>query len=217
MTGKVREHSTDNITVTYDVRRCIHASECVHGLPEVFDPKRRPWIEPGKVEPDAVADVVRRCPTGALQFRRLDGGEQEPAPHRNVLAVSTDGPLYLSGDVEIAGTDGPVREFRVALCRCGASTHKPYCDGHHLDASFTDDGTVDTSRALETASPEPHGKLEITPRPGGPLLLSGVVEIVSADGRAHAEFRKTALCRCGRSKNKPFCDGAHKENVDLEG
>ena len=47
MSGKIREYSSDGITVTYDAKRCIHAAECVHGVPEVFDPERKPWINAG--------------------------------------------------------------------------------------------------------------------------------------------------------------------------
>ncbi|MDX1644676.1 MAG: (4Fe-4S)-binding protein, partial [Thermoanaerobaculia bacterium] len=62
---KIRRYETDDLTVLYDVERCIHAEECVHGLPQVFDPDRRPWIEPGEAPAEDVARVIRRCPTGA--------------------------------------------------------------------------------------------------------------------------------------------------------
>ena len=43
----------------------------------------------------------------------------------------------------------------------------------------------------------------------GPLLVSGNLSIVSGSGRVAWKGTKAALCRCGNSKNKPFCDGAH--------
>ena len=46
MAGKVQEYEGESVTVTYDAKRCIHAAECVHGLPGVFDPKARPWVNP---------------------------------------------------------------------------------------------------------------------------------------------------------------------------
>ena len=55
------------------------------------------------------------------------------------------------------------------------------------------------------------GPLEVKRAPNGPLLLSGNFEIVSAGGQVTWSGTKAALCRCGASKNKPFCDGAHKE------
>ncbi len=77
MKSKPRSYHGAGITVSYDARRCIHAQECVHGLPEVFDPERRPWVDPDGASPERVAAVVRACPTGALQFEPATGGEQE--------------------------------------------------------------------------------------------------------------------------------------------
>ncbi|MFC3996719.1 (4Fe-4S)-binding protein [Nocardiopsis sediminis] len=63
-----------SITVTFEARRCRHAAECVRGLPEVFDTARRPWIQPDRAPADRLAEVVRRCPSGALQYRLADEG-----------------------------------------------------------------------------------------------------------------------------------------------
>lgn len=52
---------------------------------------------------------------------------------------------------------------------------------------------------------------QITPCPDGPLLVRGEVELLDEDGRPIPRERKTvALCRCGVSTIKPFCDGTHK-------
>ncbi|MFD4023878.1 (4Fe-4S)-binding protein [Streptomyces sp. NPDC058576] len=64
-----------SITVTFEAGRCRHAAECVRGLPEVFDTGRRPWIRPDGADAERVVDVVRRCPSGALQYERVEGGE----------------------------------------------------------------------------------------------------------------------------------------------
>lgn len=51
----------------------------------------------------------------------------------------------------------------------------------------------------------------ITPYPDGPLLIRGDVEVTDADGTPLPRSRRTAaLCRCGLSTIKPFCDGTHK-------
>ncbi|TDE37692.1 (4Fe-4S)-binding protein [Actinomadura sp. 6K520] len=63
-----------SITVTFEAMRCLHAAECVRGLPEVFDTARRPWIRPDGAPADRLSEVVRRCPSGALQYRLADGG-----------------------------------------------------------------------------------------------------------------------------------------------
>ncbi len=49
----------------------------------------------------------------------------------------------------------------------------------------------------------------MTPLENGPLLVTGNLEIVSGTGRTINRVRKTALCRCGQSANKPYCDGSH--------
>ncbi len=51
--------------------------------------------------------------------------------------------------------------------------------------------------------------------PGGPLMVTGTCEITHADGSTQVKENKTTYCRCALSKNKPFCDGAHK-GVDWE-
>lgn len=64
----------------------------------------------------------------------------EPAEPRNVLVACPDGPFLLRGDVEIVTPDGepvPRRRKTVALCRCGASSIKPYCDGTHKLIGFS--------------------------------------------------------------------------------
>ncbi|MEW2429745.1 (4Fe-4S)-binding protein [Micromonospora sp. NPDC047644] len=64
------------ITVTFEAGRCLHAAECVGGLPEVFDTGQRPWIRPDGAEAERVADVVRRCPSGALRYELVDRAAQ---------------------------------------------------------------------------------------------------------------------------------------------
>jgi len=212
VSGKVHEYRGRNVTVRYDVKRCIHAAECVRGLPQVFDPDRKPWVEPDAAGADQLAEVITRCPTGALHFEREDGGPSEPVPAENTVGVAADGPLYVKGDVEIVDSSGSIvlRDTRVALCRCGVSRNKPFCDGRHAEAEFRDAG------ALAESGPRPDefeagGRLTVNPASNGPLLLQGSMEIRSADGRTRSYGSKSALCRCGASKKKPFCDGSHKE------
>jgi uncharacterized Fe-S cluster protein YjdI len=58
-----RAYAAPEVTVFYDRGRCRHYAECVRGLPQVFDPTRRPWIRADLADADTVAEVVRRCPT----------------------------------------------------------------------------------------------------------------------------------------------------------
>jgi CDGSH-type Zn-finger protein/uncharacterized Fe-S cluster protein YjdI len=211
MAKKVHRYEGERITVRYDSQRCIHAEECIHGLAGVFDPEKRPWIQPDEAGADEVAAVILRCPTGALTFERQDEGVEEAVPDRNKIRVAVDGPLYVQGDVEIASADGTAltRESRAALCRCGGSANKPFCDNRHREIAFQDLGRVEACRLGETPDSEAPRRLHITVVANGPLLLRGPVELGSADGAATHRGSKGALCRCGASASKPYCDGSH--------
>lgn len=220
MSAPVKTYTADGIEVRYDVRRCIHYAACVRGLPHVFDPKRRPWVEPEQAAPDAVAEVVMRCPTGALHFTRTDGGSEEAVPDTNTVTISPDGPLYVRGDVQVETPEGAVvlKDTRVAFCRCGLSQHKPFCDNSHRDA-FADPAHLGTHNATPPEGDD--GALRVLLAKDGPLLFRGPVTITAPDG-AKVATAKAALCRCGHSSNKPFCDGTHKrigfttENAPVE-
>jgi CDGSH-type Zn-finger protein/uncharacterized Fe-S cluster protein YjdI len=208
MPDSIHTYESDDITVSYDVDRCIHAAECVRGLPNVFDPERRPWIDPDQAEAGAIADVIRQCPTGALQYRRKDDGPAEPTPEANTIRIAPDGPLYVRGDVTITTPDGDtvLTDTRVALCRCGLSGNKPFCDNSHEDG-FTDAGELHDITLKGDASAD--DALEISLAPDGPLLVRGPVTIEGASDACAGS--KGALCRCGHSANKPFCDGSHND------
>jgi CDGSH-type Zn-finger protein/uncharacterized Fe-S cluster protein YjdI len=208
--GRNLMYEDEQIRVLYDPKRCIHAAECVHGLPDVFDPDRRPWVEPDRGEPGEIADVIRRCPTGALHYERLDDGPDEEAPDMNVIVDAADGPLYMHGDIEIQTATGSLvaGDVRVALCRCGASANKPYCDNAHVEIGFKDDGEVSDLKIRPRE--EDAGPLIVKLLTDGPLLLSGPFELIAANLAACAVGGGAAMCRCGASSNKPFCDGTHK-------
>lgn len=209
--NKLRQYETDAITVTYDLKRCIHAAECVKRLPSVFDTNKRPWIQPQNAPPEEVAAAVRACPSGALHYISQEVAP-ESIPSQNEVRLSLNGPLYLRGEIEIASLEGEVlyTDTRAALCRCGASKNKPFCDNSHKDIPFEHDGMV-LEAARAESSPQ-GGKLTIQLSSNGPLLLRGGGQIFSADGQASAPAENKALCRCGGSQNKPFCDGTHRRN-----
>jgi CDGSH-type Zn-finger protein/uncharacterized Fe-S cluster protein YjdI len=207
---KVFDYSGTQADVRWDGRLCIHIGECGRANNDLFVSGREPWCQPDCASPDEVVDVVRRCPTGALTFTRKDGGSGESAQAENVVSVMYNGPLYIRGDLEIDGVaeDMPGVHFRAALCRCGQSKNKPFCDNSHEDAGFKDYGAVGASGEGFDA---PGGTLKVGKAPSGPLLFDGNFTIVAASGRKAWAGNKAALCRCGQSKNKPFCDGTHKE------
>ena len=99
-----------------------------------------------------------------------------------------------------------VEETRVALCRCGASTNKPYCDNSHTEMGFHDPATdIPQQLAAGDASESP---LAVTFVPDGPVLVDGAVTVRGSDA-SEAVGVRGALCRCGASNTKPFCDGRH--------
>ena len=105
------------------------------------------------------------------------------------------------------GKDEPLRQIRVALCRCGASSNKPFCDNSHVEAGFTDPGEADSLHAVET--PADSASLTIRPLPDGPCMVAGVLALVDGDGIGRVRVENPTFCRCGHSQDKPFCDGSH--------
>lgn len=202
----IKTYTGDAADVTFDTKRCIHAKECVNRLSAVFDTDKRPWVQPDNATADDLAGVIHRCPSGALHYTRKDGGAAEPTPETNTILLNIDGPLYVRGDVTITLADGDMADTRLALCRCGVSHNKPFCDNSHIEAGFK----ATESLANPTDAPAT-GALTVDPAPNGPLLLSGQFTITDANGQAIYRGEQAALCRCGGSGNKPFCDGTHKK------
>lgn len=210
MSNTGKSYTGEHIDVTFDTARCIHAAECVRGLPAVFDTAKRPWIRPDGASADAIIQIVERCPSGALQYTHHAGAAEHPDA-ANTVTVRANGPLYVRGDVTLRTAEGELHltDTRMALCRCGHSNNKPFCDNSHRDAEFSDVGAV-KDKVVEGFAPG--GPLTITPNRNASLQVEGAVELIGAGGAGRAQAEKTWLCRCGGSANKPFCDGTHKRN-----
>ncbi|MFC1901324.1 CDGSH iron-sulfur domain-containing protein [Chloroflexota bacterium] len=174
------------------------------------------------------------------------------------------------------------QEGNYALCRCGGSKNKPFCDGTHIKVNFNGTETAnrepyltqakriigpaleltdakelcsyarfcdraggiwsltensDNPKAKETAIEEgrncPSGRLVVWDKEGkaiepafepsigvvednqlgviGPIWVRGGIPIDSVDGKAYEVSNRVTLCRCGKSANKPFCDGSHAQ------
>jgi CDGSH-type Zn-finger protein/uncharacterized Fe-S cluster protein YjdI len=206
---QVTEYPGAEIDVQWDARLCIHVGECGNAAGDLFVGDRDPWCIPDRCSKAEVREIVERCPSGALTFRD-HGGVPEAPPAENTVTVAYNGPLYAHGELVIEGAppDLPGVRFRVALCRCGASGNKPFCDNSHLKAGFEDFGAVGERGTPLTSL---GGPLTIKPLPDGPLLANGNLSIRAASGRLAWEGTQTALCRCGQSRNKPFCDGSHRK------
>ena len=144
-----RDYRRDGIVVHWNPERCIHSGNCVRALPAAFDPAARPWVQVDAADVDDLAAAVDRCPSGALSATRLDadgapltvpGAPAGGTPVR--ISVLPDGPVVVDGPVEVVDERGGVvrTAARVALCRCGQSAAKPYCDASHRAAGFSAPG-----------------------------------------------------------------------------
>ncbi len=206
-----RDYIGKHVTIRYDAKRCIHARECVRGAPTVFDPQAKPWIQPDNATVEHLINVVGRCPTGALTLSAPDGTSLEAPPESNTARVQPRGPIYLRARITVPGGEHAtlVEYTRVALCRCGASANKPFCDGSHERTGFADEGVCRNPPA-SVAGPAA-GEVKVHPIHNGPLRVEGKIEFRAADGSTFIT-EKVWLCRCGGSANKPFCDGTHKRN-----
>lgn len=131
--GPTRVYESEDLAVVWDATRCVHVATCLNALPEVFDVRRRPWVDVDGAPDEEIAAAVRLCPTGALKYEpRGDFPAEEPDEVTTVQSGNL-GPLYVRGRVRLVDGHGRLisEETRVALCRCGASAHKPYCDNSH--------------------------------------------------------------------------------------
>ena len=207
MSDGIEEVRGRQVVIRFDGRKCIHSRNCVLGRPDVFVPNvKGEWIHPDRATPEEVAALAANCPSGAITYERFDGSAGEHAPLVNVVHVRENGPLALHAPLAVAGQDAG---YRATLCRCGASQRKPFCDGSHAAAGFTATGEPPTKESQPLARRD--GPLEVAPQPNGPLKLNGAHEIVSGTGRTVERATESYLCRCGASKNKPFCDGSHRK------
>jgi len=194
------------VDLIYNGQRCIHARHCVLGLPGVFRANvEGPWIDPGAASVEELVTVAHLCPSGAIGYRRHDGGAEEAAPAVNLVQLRENGPLGVRARIVL---DGEAIGMRAVLCRCGASRHKPYCDGSHNDIHFQASGEPATVASDPLA--ERDGVLQIDAEINGPLTVTGNLEICCGTGRTINRVTTTRLCRCGGSANKPYCDGSHR-------
>ena len=145
MTERLQTYEAPGITVTYDPNVCVHAAECVHALPAVFDPGEKRWIRPERATPDEVEKAVARCPTGALRAIRpaeTAAVAEQPADAKPaapvVVRLLEHGPLLVSGPIRIETEAGKVllEADKATLCRCGGTGNPPFCDGSHARRKF---------------------------------------------------------------------------------
>lgn len=133
-------YKTDEITVSYAPDICVHAAECVKGLPKVFNPLKKPWVDINSAPANDIAKTVEKCPTGALQYKMKNEIEyiKEVKMEKTKITVMPDGPLIVEGNLTVNKMSGDnIKDGKkLFLCRCGASGNKPFCDGSHKKVDF---------------------------------------------------------------------------------
>lgn len=125
-----------DLTLTDLPKLCVHAGFC--------DRMGGTWAltqySDTPVAKTIAIEQAGNCPSGRLVVSDKDGNEIEPEYEPSIVLVEdpnkgVSGPLWVRGGIPIESADGITYEIRnrVALCRCGKSNNKPFCDGEHLD------------------------------------------------------------------------------------
>jgi uncharacterized Fe-S cluster protein YjdI len=148
MPKETHEYTNNDITVVWKPKVCIHSALCWKGLLDVFNPREKPWIKMNGASSERIIEQVRKCPSGALSYF-YNHQETDKHPPDKIVAeaaqilkieVTPNGPYLIQTECVIIHADGreEAKSGTVSLCRCGASKTKPYCDGSHEHAGFSD-------------------------------------------------------------------------------
>jgi uncharacterized Fe-S cluster protein YjdI len=133
-----KKYSNGEVTVFWKPNMCIHSAICFNGLPGVFNPRQRPWITMEGGTTDEIIAQVGNCPSGALSYFRNNEMVNPAVDVETIVEVSANGPLLVYGNIKIKDAQGneTIKNKVTALCRCGQSSNKPYCDGTHRKVGF---------------------------------------------------------------------------------
>lgn len=141
------KYSNEDITVVWKPALCIHSTHCWKELGAVFNPRKRPWVDVKGADNQRIIQQVKACPSGALSYfnnnsqptaSEEQSGHSTSEVHELIIECTLNGPLLVQGDVVVKKSDGSqeIKSGTIALCRCGSSANKPYCDGSHRRVGF---------------------------------------------------------------------------------
>lgn len=141
MSEITKKYTNGDITVVWKPDVCIHSKLCWTQLLEVFDPRKRPWINMEGADSERIIEQVSKCPSGALSYYR--NNDENPPAEIDVdtkVEVMPNGPLLVYGNLNVKLRDGSTttKSKVTAFCRCGKSGNKPFCDGSHISTGFED-------------------------------------------------------------------------------
>ena len=138
---KTKEYPKGDLTILWKPEKCIHAATCVKTLPNVYDPKGKPWIRPENASYEELRAQIDKCPSGALSYTL----KNEVKPIENTINmtkidIKPNGPILVHGTMLITDQNGVEhkKEKTTAFCRCGSSGNKPFCDGEHNRVGWKD-------------------------------------------------------------------------------
>ncbi|MCB0698332.1 MAG: (4Fe-4S)-binding protein [Chitinophagales bacterium] len=137
-----KEYSNGEVTVVWQSGLCIHSKNCWTGLISVFNPKNRPWINMDGADTATIMAQVEKCPSGALSYYKNEEQQEAKSEQSDIkVEVTKNGPYLVHGEVTIQHKDGTKERKKkvTALCRCGQSNNKPFCDGTHRKCGFKDE------------------------------------------------------------------------------
>jgi len=137
----IKEYTKGELTILWKPKKCIHAATCVKTLPKVYDPKGKPWIKPKHASIEELKAQIDECPSAALSYIMKDKIEkQDNTRSMTKINIKANGPILVHGEIVITDQDGVEhkKEKTTALCRCGASGNKPFCDGEHNRMGWKD-------------------------------------------------------------------------------
>ena len=132
-----KKYSNGEVTVVWQPHLCVHSTICFRGLPNVFDPRKRPWVTPENADSEAIMKQIDVCPSGALSYIKNES-VSENVELETIVEPMKNGPLLVYGNISIKDAEGNLTKKHkiTALCRCGASENKPFCDGSHVKVNF---------------------------------------------------------------------------------
>lgn len=139
MDSITKKYSNGEVTIVWKPELCIHSTNCFRGLGEVFDPKKKPWVNPQGADTQRIVEQIQKCPSGALSYFMNNEAEGPVKVEAETIVETTaNGPLLVYGNVTVKDAQGTLskRNNVTAFCRCGASQNKPYCDGSHRKINF---------------------------------------------------------------------------------
>ena len=136
MADIVKDYTKGDLTIHWKPAKCIHSEICVKTLPGVYKPTEKPWIQPEGASEEELMKQIDRCPSAALTYTRK-GQEAQESVSNTEIEIMANGPLLVKGSIRLVSNgETEEKEGPVALCRCGESANKPFCDGAHKRIDF---------------------------------------------------------------------------------